>query len=58
VEQRSVKDLVFGDADEEIRVLRHELWTAIQGEERSRKAIDDLSVTLSDITMEAKQVKL
>jgi hypothetical protein len=58
VEQRSVKDLVFGDADEEIRVLRHELWTAIQGEERSRKAIDDLSVMLSDITMEAKQVKL
>jgi hypothetical protein len=35
VEQRSVKDLVFGDADEEIRVLRRELWTAIQGEERS-----------------------
>ncbi|TVU14344.1 hypothetical protein EJB05_37807 [Eragrostis curvula] len=58
VEQRSVKDLVFGGADEEIRVLRAELRAATQGEERSRKAVDDLSVALSDVTMEAKQVKL
>ncbi|KAL6845891.1 hypothetical protein ACP4OV_024466 [Aristida adscensionis] len=58
VEQRSVKDLVFGGADEEIRVLRSELRTAMQGEERSRKALDDLSLALSDVTMEAKQVKV
>ncbi|XP_062186232.1 putative WEB family protein At1g65010, chloroplastic isoform X2 [Phragmites australis] len=58
MEQRSVKDLVFGGADEEIRVLRSELRTAMQGEERSRKALDDLSVALSDVTMEAKQVKI
>ncbi|PAN38438.1 hypothetical protein PAHAL_7G171900 [Panicum hallii] len=57
-EQRSVKDLMFGGADEEIRVLRSELRTAMQGEERSRKAADDLSVALSDVTMEAKQVKV
>ncbi|KAL5216721.1 hypothetical protein ABZP36_008122 [Zizania latifolia] len=56
-EQRSVKDLVFGGADEEIRVLRCELRTAMQGEEKSRKALDDLSVALSDVAMEAKQVK-
>ncbi|GJN02761.1 hypothetical protein PR202_ga20143 [Eleusine coracana subsp. coracana] len=55
---RSVKDLVFGGADEEIRVLRGELLAAVQGEERSRKAADDLSVALSDVTMEAKQVKV
>ncbi|XP_062225796.1 uncharacterized protein LOC133924328 isoform X3 [Phragmites australis] len=58
MEQRSVKDLVFGGADEEIRVLRSELRTAMQGEERSRKALDDLSVALSDVTMEAKHVKI
>ncbi|KAF8714909.1 hypothetical protein HU200_027445 [Digitaria exilis] len=57
-EQRSVRDLMFGGADEEIRVLRGELRTATQAEERSRKAADDLSVALSDVTMEAKQVKL
>ncbi|RCV33885.1 hypothetical protein SETIT_7G118600v2 [Setaria italica] len=57
-EQRSVRDLMFGGADEEIRVLRGELRTAMQGEERSRKAADDLSVALSDVTMEAKQVKV
>jgi hypothetical protein len=57
-EQRSVRDLMFGGADEEIRVLRSELRTAMQGEERSRKAADDLSVALSDVTMEAKQVKV
>jgi chromosome segregation ATPase len=59
VEQRtSVRDLMFGGAEEEIRVLRGELRTAMQGEERSRKALDDLSVALSDVTMEAKQVKV
>ncbi|XP_066349375.1 putative WEB family protein At1g65010, chloroplastic isoform X1 [Miscanthus floridulus] len=59
VEQRtSVRDLMFGGADEEIRVLRGELRTAMQGEERSRKALDDLSVALSDVSMEAKQVKV
>lgn len=58
VEQRSVKDLVFGGADQEIRVLRSELLTAMHGEEKSRKALDDLSVALSDVTMEAKQVKI
>lgn len=58
VEQRSVKDLVFGGGDDEIRALRCELRTAMQGEEKSRKALDDLSVALSDVTMEAKQVKM
>lgn len=57
MEARSVRDLMFGGADEEIRVLRCELRTAMQGEERSRKALDDLSVALSDVAMEAKQVK-
>jgi hypothetical protein len=57
VEQRSVKDLVFGGADEETSVLRSELRAATQAEERTRKAVDDLSVALSDVTMEAKQVK-
>lgn len=57
MDQRSVKDLMFGGADEEIRALRGELRTAMQGEEKSRKALDDLSVALSDVTMEAKQVK-
>jgi hypothetical protein len=57
-QQRSVKDLVFGGADnEEVRALRGELRAAVQAEERSRKALDDLSVALSDVTMEAKQVK-
>ncbi|XP_040379090.1 plectin-like isoform X2 [Oryza brachyantha] len=58
-EQRSVKDLVFGGSDvDEVRALRCELRTAMQGEEKSRKALDDLSVALSDVTMEAKQVKM
>lgn len=57
MEQRSVKDLMFGGSDEELRVLRGELRTAMQGEERSRKALDDLSLALSDVTVEAKQVK-
>ncbi|CAN6269981.1 unnamed protein product [Urochloa humidicola] len=57
-EQRSVRDLMFGGAEEEIRVLRGELRAAAQGEERSRKAADDLAVALSDVTMEAKQVKV
>jgi hypothetical protein len=56
VEQRSVRDLMFGGAEEEIRVLRGEVRAAMQGEERSRKA-DDLSIALCNVTMEAKQVK-
>ncbi|XP_008663251.1 uncharacterized abhydrolase domain-containing protein DDB_G0269086 [Zea mays] len=54
---RSVKDLMFGGADDEIRALRGELRAATQGEERSRKALEDVSVALADVTMEAKQVK-
>ncbi|XP_037477998.1 WEB family protein At4g27595, chloroplastic-like isoform X1 [Triticum dicoccoides] len=57
MDQRSVKDLMFGGADDEIRALRGELRAAMQGEERSQKALDDLSLALSDVTMEAKQVK-
>ncbi|OEL24655.1 hypothetical protein BAE44_0014326 [Dichanthelium oligosanthes] len=38
VEQRSVRDLLFGGAEEEIRVLRGEVRAAMQGEERNRKA--------------------
>ncbi|KAM0862018.1 hypothetical protein ACQ4PT_045525 [Festuca glaucescens] len=61
MEQMSVKDLVFGGGgadDEELRALRAELRAATQGEERSRKALEDLSVALADVTAEAKQVKL
>jgi hypothetical protein len=43
LEQRSVRDLMFGGADEEIMVLRAELLAAVQREERSRKTLDDLS---------------
>ncbi|KAM0893667.1 hypothetical protein ACQ4PT_024953 [Festuca glaucescens] len=59
MEQMSVKDLVFGGGadDEELRALRAELRAATQGEERSRKALEDLSVALADVTAEAKQVK-
>ena len=58
MEQRIVKDFMFGGADdEEVRALRGELRTAVQSEEKSRKAADDLSLALSDVTMEAKQVK-
>ncbi|XP_047064198.1 cilia- and flagella-associated protein 99-like [Lolium rigidum] len=61
MEQMSVKDLVFGGGggadDEELRALRADLRAATQGEERSRKALEDLSVALADVTAEAKQVK-
>lgn len=60
MEQMSVKDLVFGGGgadDEEVRALRADLRAATQGEERSRKALEDLSVALADVTAEAKQVK-
>ena len=39
MKQRSVKDIMFGGADEEIRVLCSELRMAMQGEERSRKVL-------------------
>jgi hypothetical protein len=57
LEQRSVRDLMFGGANEEIMVLRAELRAAVQGEERSRNALD-LSAALSDVTVEARQVKV
>ncbi|ONM02022.1 hypothetical protein ZEAMMB73_Zm00001d031037 [Zea mays] len=57
LEQRSVRDLMFGGADEEIMVLHAELRAAVQGEERSRKALDDISAALSDVTAEARLVK-
>ncbi|XP_047069700.1 putative WEB family protein At1g65010, chloroplastic [Lolium rigidum] len=61
MEQMSVKDLVFGGGggadDEELRALRADLRAATQGEERSRKALEDLSVALAVVTAEAKQVK-
>jgi len=57
LEQRSVRDLMFGGADEEIMVLHAELRAAVQGEERSRKALDDISAALSDVTTEARLVK-
>ncbi|KAL5648012.1 hypothetical protein ACJX0J_042367, partial [Zea mays] len=56
LEQRSVRDLMFGGADEEIMVLRAELRAAVQGEERRHKALDDISTALSDVTAEARQV--
>jgi hypothetical protein len=43
LEQRSVRDLMFGGTGEEIMVLRAELLAAVQREERSRKTLDDLS---------------
>ena len=39
MKQRSVKDIMFDGADEEIRVLRSKLRMAMQGEERSRKVL-------------------
>jgi hypothetical protein len=50
--------LAWKASDEEIRVLCRELCSVVQGEDRSPKAVDDLSITLSDITMKARQVKL
>ncbi|KAF7086463.1 hypothetical protein CFC21_089750 [Triticum aestivum] len=55
--QWSVRDLMFGGVDEEINGLRARLRSALAGEERSRKAADDLAAALSAVTMEAKQVK-
>ena len=37
--------------------LRIELWMAMKGEEWSRNVTDDLSVVLSNVTTEARQVK-
>jgi len=39
MKQRSVKDLMFGGVDEEIRVLPSKLRMAMQGEERSRNVL-------------------
>ncbi|XP_052142030.1 interactor of constitutive active ROPs 2, chloroplastic-like [Oryza glaberrima] len=55
--QWSVMDLMFGGVDEEINGLRAKLRAAVQAEEKSRKAADDLTAALSAVTMEAKQVK-
>lgn len=55
--QWSVMDLMFGGVDEEINGLRGKLRAAVLAEERSRKAADDLTIALSAVTMEAKQVK-
>uniref|UniRef100_A0A0E0K1F1 Uncharacterized protein n=1 Tax=Oryza punctata TaxID=4537 RepID=A0A0E0K1F1_ORYPU len=55
--QWSVMDLMFGGVDEEINGLRTKLRAAMQAEEKSRKAADDLTAALSAVTMEAKQVK-
>ncbi|KAG8059146.1 hypothetical protein GUJ93_ZPchr0002g26658 [Zizania palustris] len=56
--QWSVMDLMFGGVDEEINGLRSKLREAVQAEERSRKAADELTAALSAVTMEAKQVKV
>ncbi|WVZ74935.1 hypothetical protein U9M48_023049 [Paspalum notatum var. saurae] len=56
-QQWSVMDLVFGGVDEEINGLRARLRAAAAGEERSRKAADELTAALSAVSMEAKQVK-
>ncbi|XP_040376734.1 myosin-2 heavy chain, non muscle-like [Oryza brachyantha] len=55
--QWSVMDLMFGGVDEEMNGLRAKLRAAVQAEEKSRKAADDLTAALSAVTMEAKQVK-
>lgn len=55
--QWSVMDLMFGGVDEEINGLRGKLRAATQAEERSRKEAEDLTASLSAVTMEAKQVK-
>ncbi|XP_072977922.1 uncharacterized protein [Typha angustifolia] len=43
--------------DEEIRILRNELRLAMEAEEKSKKAMDDLAVALKEVTTEANQVK-
>ena len=57
LEQRSVRDLMFVGAGEEIMVLRAELRAVVQGEERRHKALDNISAVLSDVTADARQVK-
>ncbi|PKA50783.1 Putative WEB family protein [Apostasia shenzhenica] len=42
---------------EEIRKLRHELWLALEAEEKSKKAMDDFAVALKEVTTVANQAK-
>ncbi|XP_020575686.1 putative WEB family protein At1g65010, chloroplastic [Phalaenopsis equestris] len=44
-------------ATDEIRKLRNELRLALQAEEKSKKAMDDLAMALMEVTAEATQAK-
>lgn len=44
-------------AEEEIGKLRNELKLAMEAEEKSKKAMDDLAIALKEVTTEANQVK-
>lgn len=53
--QNSFRDLIR--AQEEIVELRNELKLAIEAEEKSKKAMDDLAMALKEVTTEANQTK-
>lgn len=53
--QNSSRDLIR--AQEEIAKLRNELKLAIEAEEKSKKAMDDLAMALKEVTTEANQTK-
>ncbi|XP_072971792.1 uncharacterized protein [Typha angustifolia] len=58
LQERSSRDLENHlDDEDKIRVLRNELQLAIEGEERSKKAMDELAITLREVITESKQVK-
>ncbi|XP_010939693.1 uncharacterized protein [Elaeis guineensis] len=44
-------------AEEEIGKLRNELKLAMEAEEKSKRAMDDLAIALKEVTLEANQVK-
>ncbi|KAK6923367.1 hypothetical protein RJ641_011671, partial [Dillenia turbinata] len=52
VQSKKVKDLI-----EEMRVLKNEVKMATEGEEKTRKAMDDLALALKEVATEANQAK-
>ncbi|XP_078166234.1 uncharacterized protein LOC144560888 [Carex rostrata] len=43
--------------EEEVEMLKIRVWLAIESEEKSKKAMDDMATALNDVSAEAKQVK-
>ncbi|KAK6923790.1 hypothetical protein RJ641_009990 [Dillenia turbinata] len=52
VQSKKVKDLI-----EEMGVLKNEVKLATEGEEKTRKAMDDLALALKEVATEANQAK-